>query len=106
LAMAEADPALPVTDHDQRREAKTLAALHCLRDAVDMHELFDQLVATVVVTLPAAATAIVPTPAATTAAFSAAAASTATALPLRSGIAGSRGPTLGSSRCRNLGRSG
>ena len=43
--VAEADPALAVAHDDQRREAETLAALHGLGDAVDVDELFDQLLA-------------------------------------------------------------
>ena len=45
LAVAEAGAALAVADHHQRREAEALAALHRLRDAVDVDELFDQLLA-------------------------------------------------------------
>src|SRR5689334_8935670 len=80
LAVAEASAALAVADHHERRETEALAALHRLRDAVDVDELFDQLCAAVL----AAATATPPvvTPAATATATStatAAAATTATA---------------------------
>ena len=47
LAMAEADTALAVADHDQRREAEALAALHRLGDAVDVDQLLDELLAAV-----------------------------------------------------------
>jgi hypothetical protein len=62
LAMTEANAALAVADHDQSRKAEALAALHGLRDAVDVNELFDQLFALFFVGL---ATTVV----ATTAAF-------------------------------------
>ena len=39
LAVAEADPALLVADHDQRGETEAPAALHHLGDAVDVDEL-------------------------------------------------------------------
>src|SRR5690606_25369917 len=57
LAVAEADTALAITDHDQRREAEALAALHRLRDAVDVDQLLDQFLAIILGT--AATTAIV-----------------------------------------------
>jgi hypothetical protein len=60
--MAEARTALAVADHDQRGEAKALAALHGLGDAVDMNQLFDQLFATLVLVV---ATTIIATAAAT-----------------------------------------
>src|ERR1700736_1619181 len=43
LAVAEADPALLVADNDERREAEPAAALDHLGDAVDVHELVDEL---------------------------------------------------------------
>src|SRR3546814_3259263 len=43
LAVAEAGPALAVADDDERGETEALAALHGLGDAVDVDELFDQL---------------------------------------------------------------
>nr|GFC72483.1 hypothetical protein [Tanacetum cinerariifolium] len=48
LAMTKADPALAVAHDDQRREAEALAALHRLRDAVDVNQLLDQLLAAIV----------------------------------------------------------
>ena len=47
FAMAEADAAALVADNDERREAEAPAALHHLGDAVDMHELVDELVVAV-----------------------------------------------------------
>ena len=41
LAGTEADPALAVTDDDQRGEAEVLAALDDLGDAVDVDDLVD-----------------------------------------------------------------
>ena len=43
LAVAEADAALLVADHDQRGKAEALAALHDLGDAVDVDQLVDEL---------------------------------------------------------------
>src|SRR5271169_6283714 len=43
LAVAEADPALLVADHDQRGEPEAPAALHHLGDAVDVDELVGEL---------------------------------------------------------------
>src|SRR5271168_2419704 len=43
LAVAKPDPALLIADHDQRREAEALAALHHLRHTVDVDELVDEL---------------------------------------------------------------
>ena len=43
LAVTEADPALLVADDDQRGKAEAAAALHHLGDAVDVHELVDEL---------------------------------------------------------------
>src|SRR5688572_4170316 len=54
LAVAEAGAALAVADDDQSGEAEALAALHGLRDAVDVDELLDQLLAAVVVASAAA----------------------------------------------------
>src|SRR5688572_27580919 len=89
LAVAEAGPALAVADHDQGREAEALAALHGLRDAVDVDELLDQLLAAVIVAARTAA-AVVATPAAAAAAVTAAAAATAAALAARLGGMGRR----------------
>src|SRR3569623_792838 len=76
LAMPEADPALAVADDDERGEPEALAALHRLRNAIDVDQLLDQLFAAVVVA-GAATTAIVPATAAVTAAAIAAAAARA-----------------------------
>ena len=78
LAVAEAGAALAVADHDQRREAEALAALHRLRDAVDVDQLLDQLLAAVIVAATAA-TAIVATATVAAATIVAAAAGAATA---------------------------
>src|SRR5581483_4820903 len=43
LAVAETDAAFLIADDDQRGEAEAAAALHHLGDAVDMHELVDEL---------------------------------------------------------------
>ena len=43
LAVAEADAALLVADDDERGKAEAPAALHHLGDAVDVHELVDEL---------------------------------------------------------------
>src|SRR3546814_11177736 len=43
LAVAETGPALAVADDDERVEAEALAALHRLRPAVAVDQLFDQL---------------------------------------------------------------
>jgi len=54
--MAEPDPALGITDDDERCKAEALAALHRLGNAVDVNQLLDQFLtagltaATVVVT--------------------------------------------------------
>src|SRR4029078_4195829 len=54
LAMTEADAALLVADDDERGEAAAPAALHHLGDAIDMHELVDELaVALAIVAVPA-----------------------------------------------------
>src|SRR4051812_14065372 len=69
LAMAETGAALAVADHDQRGEAEALAALHRLRDAVDVDELLDEVFAIVVaatataIVAPASAAAIAAAPA-------------------------------------------
>jgi hypothetical protein len=62
LAMTMTDPALAIAHDDKRCKAEALAALHCLGDAVDVNELFDQLftalfgvLATAIVTTPAIA---------------------------------------------------
>ena len=59
LAVAEARTALAVADDDQRRKAEALAALHRLRDAVDVDQLLDQLFAAVVTRATAIATATI-----------------------------------------------
>src|SRR3569623_2236853 len=76
LAMPEADPALAVADDDERGEPEALAALHRLRNAIDVDQLLDQLFAAAVAA-GAAPTAIVPATAAVTAAAIAAAAARA-----------------------------
>ena len=43
LSGAEADLAVPVTDHDERRKREVLTALHHLGDAVDAHHVIDEL---------------------------------------------------------------
>src|SRR5262245_63417040 len=43
LAVAEADPALLVADHHQRRKAEAAAALDHLGDAIDVDELVGEL---------------------------------------------------------------
>jgi hypothetical protein len=75
--MTETGAALAVADDDERGETEALAALHGLRDAVDVNELFDQLFAALFVartTIVAAATATVTTATATIAAAATAAA--------------------------------
>jgi hypothetical protein len=59
--VTEADPALAVADDDQSRKAEALAALHRLRDAVDVDQLLDQLFAAVVAAGAATATIAVTT---------------------------------------------
>src|SRR3546814_6461694 len=49
LAVAEARAALAVADDDERGETEALAALHRLRHAVDVDELFDQLFAAILI---------------------------------------------------------
>src|SRR5690606_8439631 len=44
LAVAEADLAATVADDRERRETELTSALHDLRDAIDRHELLDELV--------------------------------------------------------------
>src|SRR5206468_656975 len=89
LAVTETGAALAVADHDQRRKAEALAALHGLGDAVDVDELLDQLFAAVVVAATSAATVVAASaataaiaPAAPTAATAAAAASRTAAVRL------------------------
>jgi hypothetical protein len=56
LALAVADATLLVADHDERREAEALAALHRLRHPVDRDEAILELrVLVAVATLPATA---------------------------------------------------
>jgi hypothetical protein len=43
LAVTEADATLLIADYDQRGKAEPAAAFHDLGDAVDMHELIDEL---------------------------------------------------------------
>ena len=43
LAVAEADAAAQIADDDEGREAEALAALHDLRDAIDVNELVGEL---------------------------------------------------------------
>jgi hypothetical protein len=86
--MTETGAALAVADDDERGETEALAALNGLRNAVDVHELFDQLFATVFVaraTIVAAATATVTT---ATATIAAAATTTAAARSLAIGAGG------------------
>ena len=42
LAVTESDPTFLVADHDQSRKAEALAALHHLRNAIDVNELIDK----------------------------------------------------------------
>ena len=46
--MAEADAALLIADDDERGKAEALAALHDLRDAIDVNELVEKLVVPVI----------------------------------------------------------
>jgi hypothetical protein len=87
--MAEACTTLAIADHDQRCETEALAALHRLRNAVDVNQLLDQLFAAVIVTRTAivATTTIATTLAIVTATTAAAA------------IAASATLTLWRSRC-------
>jgi hypothetical protein len=55
--MTETGPALAVADDHKRSKAEALAALHRFRDTVDVEELFDKLLATVVVAAATAASA-------------------------------------------------
>ena len=58
--MTETGATLAVADDDERGETEALAALHRFRDAVDVDELFNELLATFLVTratIVAAATA-------------------------------------------------
>src|SRR5262249_56388363 len=43
LAVAKADAALLIADHDERGETEAASALHHLGHAIDMHELVDEL---------------------------------------------------------------
>jgi hypothetical protein len=83
LAMTEPSPALAVADNHKRRETEALAALHRFGDAVDVHELFDQLLATVVVAAAAASSAPIVTPSTIAAAAIAAAPTSAAARTAR-----------------------
>ena len=75
--MAETGAALAVADDHERCETEALTALNGLGDAVDVNELLDQLLATVIVA--ATATAAVVTTATSAATISAATAATASA---------------------------
>jgi hypothetical protein len=79
--VAEANATLAVADHDESCKAEALAALHGLRDAVDVNELFDQLLTLFLVVVVAATTVVATATAATFTAFAtlAATATTATA---------------------------
>src|SRR6266700_6251226 len=57
LAVAEADPALLIADHDQRRKAEALAALDDLRHTIDVDELVDEFTSALFPAAPVAATA-------------------------------------------------
>mgnify|MGYP000719087264 CR=1 FL=1 len=87
LAVAEADAALLVADHHQGGEAEATATLNGRRDAIDVHQLFDDAV----IFLFALATTIVAVATTATTAFAAfavaATATTATTLRL-TGVAG------------------
>src|SRR5690606_1625964 len=94
-------------------ETEALAALHRLRHAIDVHELFDQLLATIVVATATTATATIVTPTATAAvvtATTAAAAATTTAAARFAGATGldriAGGLALGVGRNRSVGASG
>src|SRR4051794_17333876 len=78
LAMTETSATLAVADHDQRRKAEALAALHGLGHAIDVDELLNQLLA-VIVTAASAATIVTPTASAAIAAATPTAAATAAA---------------------------
>ena len=45
--MTETSAALAITDHNERGKTKAFAALYRFRNAVDVHQLFDQLFAAV-----------------------------------------------------------
>jgi hypothetical protein len=49
--VTEADAALLIADHDERGKAEPAAAFHDFGDAVDVHELVDELVAVFVSSL-------------------------------------------------------
>jgi hypothetical protein len=66
LAMAKADTALAIADHHECRKAEALAALHGLGDAIDVDELLDELLATILILRATATTAVI-TPATTAA---------------------------------------
>src|SRR3989344_2743038 len=88
LAMTETGAALAVADDDERGETEALAALHGLRDTVDVDELFDQLFAAIIVarTPIVAATTAAAITTATIAARSAGAAATTAARRLGGGF--------------------
>src|SRR5262249_12729787 len=76
LAVAETGATLAVANDHEGGKAEALAPLHSLRDAIDVDELLDQLLAALlviaapatIVTTAASATAALAAPAATTAA--------------------------------------
>ena len=70
--MTETGAALAVADNDERGETEALAALHGLRDAVDVDELFDQLLAALFVARAAVVAAAAATVTPTTATIAAA----------------------------------
>src|SRR5262249_22682665 len=58
LAVTKADPALLVTDNDERSEAEAASALHNFGDAVDVDELVDEFaVALLAIPVPFASAA-------------------------------------------------
>src|SRR5947209_13443221 len=54
LTRTIADPTLAVTDHDQRCEAEAPAALHHLRDTIDVDQLFGEFTVLALAPLPVA----------------------------------------------------
>jgi hypothetical protein len=85
--MTEADPALAVAHDDQRREAEALAALHRLRNAVNVDQLLDQLFAAIVLTGTTATTVVTTTTTAVATATVAARATATAALAATSALA-------------------
>ena len=62
LAVAEADAALLVADDDERGEAEAAAALHDLRDAIDVDEAIDEFAVALLALAIAAAAAFLHAP--------------------------------------------